>query len=76
MLWVTGIVLLFVALVSPVDRLGEQFASAHMLQHLILADLVPICLTVALTKHILRPVTRRIHKLDAPPGRSGIPRSA
>ena len=31
---------LFVALVSPVDRLGEQFASVHMVQHLLLADLV------------------------------------
>ena len=51
---------LFVALVSPIDRLGEQFASFHMVQHLLLADLVPICLTLALTKHILRPVTRRI----------------
>ena len=54
-LWLTGIALLFVALVSPVDRLGEQFASFHMVQHLLLADLVPICLTLALTKHILGP---------------------
>ena len=63
-MWLLGIALLFVALISPIDRLGEQFATFHMVQHLILADLVPICLTLALTKHILRPGTRRIHWLE------------
>jgi putative membrane protein len=72
-LWITGIALLGVALISPVDRLGEQFATFHMVQHLILADLVPICLTVALTKHILRPVTRRIHWLERKAGPFGHP---
>ncbi len=72
-LWITGIVLLFVALISPVDRLGEQFASFHMVQHLLLADLVPICLTVALTKHILRPVTRRIQWIERKSGPFGHP---
>jgi cytochrome c oxidase assembly factor CtaG len=72
-LWITGIALLFVALISPVDRLGEQFATFHMVQHLILADLVPICLTVALTKHILRPVTRRIHWIERKAGPFGHP---
>ena len=65
-LWLTGVALLFVALISPVDRLGEQLATMHMVQHLLLADLVPICLTLALTKHILRPATRR-----DPPDRAG-----
>ena len=41
-LWLTGVFLLFLALISPIDRLGEQLASAHMVQHLLLADLVPI----------------------------------
>lgn len=72
-LWLLGIALLFVALISPIDRLGEQFATFHMVQHLILADLVPICLTVALTKHILRPVTRRIHRLERAAGPFGHP---
>jgi putative membrane protein len=69
-LWVTGVLLLGVALVSPIDRLGEQFASFHMIQHLLLADLL---LTVALTKHILRPVTRRIHWLERKAGPFGHP---
>jgi len=58
-LWITGIACLFIALVSPVDRLGEQLASMHMVQHLLIADLAPIALTLALTKHILRPATRK-----------------
>jgi cytochrome c oxidase assembly factor CtaG len=72
-LWLTGIFLLFVALVSPLDELSEQLASAHMLQHLLLADLVPICLTLALTKHILRPATRRIHRIVRAAGPFGHP---
>jgi cytochrome c oxidase assembly factor CtaG len=72
-LWVTGIACLFIALVSPVDRLGEQLASLHMVQHLLIADLAPICLTLALTKHILRPVTRRIQRLEKAAGPFGHP---
>jgi putative membrane protein len=72
-LWLIGVLCLFVALVSPVDALGEQLASAHMVQHLLLADLVPICLTLGLTKHILRPATRRIHRLERAAGPFGHP---
>ena len=72
-LWATGIVLLAVALVSPLDGLGEQFATFHMVQHLLLADLVPIALTLALTKWILRPATRRIHRIERAAGPFGHP---
>jgi len=72
-LWITGIGCLFVALVSPIDRLGEQLASMHMVQHLLIADLAPIALTLALTKHILRPVTRRIQWLEQAAGPFGHP---
>ena len=67
-LWLTGVFCLFLALVSPIDRLGEEFASAHMIQHLLLADIVPICLILALTKHILRPATRRIQWFERSAG--------
>jgi putative membrane protein len=67
-LWGGGIVALFIALISPVDRLSEQLATVHMLQHLLLADLVPICFTLALTKWILRPVTRKIHRVERAAG--------
>jgi putative membrane protein len=72
-LWLTGIFCLFLALVSPIDRLGEELASAHMVQHLLIADIVPICLTLALTKHILRPATRRIQRLERAAGPFGHP---
>jgi cytochrome c oxidase assembly factor CtaG len=63
-LWFSGLAALFVALISPVDILGEQFASFHMVQHLLIADLAAIALTLALTKHILRPVTRRFLRIE------------
>jgi cytochrome c oxidase assembly factor CtaG len=72
-LWTAGVLGLGIALVSPVDRLGEQLATWHMVQHLLLADLVPICLTLALTKWILRPVTRRIHRIERAAGPLGHP---
>jgi len=71
--WGTGIALLLVALISPVDRLGEQFATFHMLQHLLIADLAPVALILGLTKHILRPVTKRIHRIERAAGPFGHP---
>jgi putative membrane protein len=55
-----GIVLLLVALISPVDTLGEHLFFMHMVQHLILLDLAPILMLLGLTKVLLRPVTRRL----------------
>ena len=67
-LWMTGLVLIVVALVSPVDRIADQLASVHMVQHLLLADLVPICLILGLSKMILRPVTRTVHTIERKAG--------
>ena len=72
-LWVTGVLILAAALISPIDRMGEQLASFHMVQHLLIADLAPIALTLALTKHILRPVTRRIQRIEKAAGPLGHP---
>jgi cytochrome c oxidase assembly factor CtaG len=44
-----------------------------MVQHLLIADLAPICLILGLTKQILRPVTRRIHRLERAAGPFGHP---
>ena len=44
-----------------------------MIQHLLIADLAAILLTLALTKHILRPATRRIHWLERKAGPFGHP---
>jgi putative membrane protein len=66
--WGLGVACLFVALVSPLDRLGEQMASFHMVQHLLLADLAPIFLILGLTRMILRPVTRSIARVERAAG--------
>ena len=73
-LWATGLVDPVRGARSPRStRLGEQFATFHMVQHLLIADLVPIALTLALTKWILRPATRRIHRIERAAGPFGHP---
>jgi putative membrane protein len=52
------------ALISPVDALADQLFFAHMIQHMLLLDAVPILAIVGLTKVILRPVTRAVHDLE------------
>jgi putative membrane protein len=52
-----GIALVLLALVSPIDEFGEEeFFFFHMLQHVLLGDLAPLCIVVALTGPVLRPV--------------------
>lgn len=62
--WLTGLLLLAAALISPVDALAEQAFVFHMVQHVLLLDLVPICLMLGLTKIILRPLTRRLRAFE------------
>ena len=53
----TGIVLVVLALNSPLDTLGEEhFFFIHMAQHVLLGDLAPLCFVAGLTGQILRPV--------------------
>ena len=59
----TGILILLVALVSPVHALGERMFSFHMLQHVLLGDLAPLALLAGLTGPILRPVLARLYWL-------------
>jgi putative membrane protein len=63
-----AILTLFAALVSPIDRLGEQALTMHMVQHLLLLDVAPILFVVSLTKVILRPATRRLQRLERAAG--------
>ena len=44
-----------------------------MLQHLLIADLAAIALTLGLTKWILRPATKRIHRIERAAGPFGHP---
>jgi cytochrome c oxidase assembly factor CtaG len=63
-----AVLTLLAALVSPIDRLGEQAFTMHMVQHILLLDLAPILVIVSLTKVILRPATRRLQRLERAAG--------
>jgi putative membrane protein len=63
-LFCSGLLSVLVALVSPVDVLGEQLMVIHMVQHILLLDVAPILMILGLTKGILRPITRRVHALE------------
>jgi cytochrome c oxidase assembly factor CtaG len=53
----TGLSLLLLSLVSPIDRLGEEdLFLFHMLQHVILGDLAPLAIVAGLSGPVLRPV--------------------
>lgn len=52
-----GIALLLVAVASPIAEVAEEeLFSFHMLQHLLLGDLAPLCLLAGLTGPLLRPI--------------------
>jgi putative membrane protein len=56
-LFATGIGLLFLAFASPVAAIGEQeLFSFHMLQHVVIGDLAPLCLLGGLSGPMLRPL--------------------
>ena len=60
-----GVLALLAALVSPIDRLGEDYLfSAHMLQHVLLGDVAPLLLLLSLSRVIMRPATRRLVALE------------
>jgi cytochrome c oxidase assembly factor CtaG len=68
-----GLTALFIAVVTPIARLGEQLFVAHMAQHILLLDVVPILLIAAVTPAVLTPVARRaqpivtaLRRLDHP----------
>src|SRR5579859_4326419 len=64
LMFVAGTVTIVIALMSPIDVLGEQLMSIHMIQHVLLLDIAPILWILGLTKGILRPVTRRLMAIE------------
>jgi len=48
----------------------------HMIQHLLIVDVAAILLTLGLTKVLLRPVTRRIQRIEQAAGPLGHPATA
>ena len=63
-LFAGGLLTILVALVSPLDSLGDQLMVMHMVQHMLVLDVAPILLIAGLTKVLLRPVTRRLRTVE------------
>jgi putative membrane protein len=63
-LFFAGLGAILVALVSPVDVLGQQLMLMHMTQHILLLDIAPILMILGLTKVLLRPATRRLQTIE------------
>lgn len=74
--FVGGLVVLFIALGSPIDGLGEQLFVFHMAQHVLLADFAAVLLLLGLTKVILRPLTARLVRVEAAAGPLAHPAAA
>jgi cytochrome c oxidase assembly factor CtaG len=52
-----GLAVLVLALVSPLDSIGEErLFSAHMAQHLLIGDVAPLLLVLGLSGPLLRPL--------------------
>jgi putative membrane protein len=59
------VLVLLIALVSPIDALGEDYLfSMHMTQHVLLGDIAPLLLLLALSRVIMRPATRRLQSVE------------
>jgi putative membrane protein len=60
-----GLIVIALALMSPIDQLGEQrLFSVHMVQHLLIFDVAPILLLLGLSRPLMRPVVRRLRPLE------------
>jgi cytochrome c oxidase assembly factor CtaG len=66
--FLAGNLVTLAALVSPVDSLAEQLLAMHMVQHVLLLDVAPILLLCGLTRVLLRPVTRRLQRVERAAG--------
>jgi len=51
-----GLLMIAVALVSPVAHVGEELVIAHMVEHLMLGDLATLLLVLGLTGPLLQPI--------------------
>lgn len=63
-LFLLGITAAVIAFFSPVDALGDELLTMHMVQHLLLLDIAPILVFLGLTKAIFRPATKRLIQLE------------
>jgi putative membrane protein len=72
-----GLVVIALALMSPIDTLGEQrLFSVHMAQHLLIMDIAPILILLGLSRAIMRPLVRRLRPLEQSLGYAAHPITA
>jgi cytochrome c oxidase assembly factor CtaG len=69
----SSMLVVLAALISPIDSMSDDLMVIHMVQHMLLLDVMPILLILSLTKGILRPVTRRLNRLEQRAGFFGHP---
>jgi putative membrane protein len=71
--YAAGLLILAVALISPLDSIGDRWLlSAHMMQHVLLTDIAPALLVLGLRSPVLPlGLSRRALVAVAPGGRSG-----
>jgi len=63
----TAIVLLVAALVGPLPEMSQRLLAAHVVQHLLILDFVPILLALSTTPAVLAPIDRHLRRLAASP---------
>jgi putative membrane protein len=66
--FMASVLVALVALISPLDGLADQLFFMHMVQHMLLLDIVPILAILGFTKVILRPITRVVRDLERQAG--------
>ncbi|HEV2924046.1 MAG TPA: cytochrome c oxidase assembly protein [Solirubrobacteraceae bacterium] len=62
--FIASLICVLLALMSPLDSLADQLFFTHMVQHMLLLDLVPILAILGFTKVILRPLTRAVNDAE------------
>lgn len=62
--FISGLLTLVIAQGNPVDELGDHLLSMHMVQHVLLLDLMPVLLLLGLNRVIMRPITRRVQVIE------------
>jgi cytochrome c oxidase assembly factor CtaG len=62
-----GLLLILIALFSPIAKLADDLVYAHMIEHLLIGDLAALLLVLGLTGPILQPIlkVRGLHWLQA-----------
>jgi putative membrane protein len=54
--WYCGLALIVATLVSPLARMSDELFFAHMIEHLLIADLAALLLVLGLTGPLLQPI--------------------